>query len=622
MRVPGLRLFADEIIVDNFAGGGGASLGIELGLGRSPDVAINHDPEAIAMHKANHPATRHYCEDVWKVDPIKACGGRPVGLAWFSPDCKHFSKAKGGKPVDKKIRGLAWIVVRWAKAVRPRVICLENVEEFEDWGPLLENGKPCPNRKGLTFRIWKGKLEALGYKVEYRELVAADYGTPTTRKRLFLVARRDGLPIVWPTATHGAGRSLPWRTAAECIDWSLPTYSIFLTREEARPYKIVRPLAENTMRRIARGLKKFVIDNPKPFIVPYYGLKANETRAHSVDEPLKTQTGDPTFSLVDPFMVPVLHGDEPRAWPLDEPMRTITGATRGDRALVAPYVTRIGQTGGNGDYSRSPEQPISTITSKAEHLVVSPYLAGVGGRKGQSPETPVDRPYHTITAKGDTVLVSPTMITTGYGERPGQDPRAPGLHKPLGTVVGGGQKHALVSAFLAKHYGCHETPGSALSAAMDTVTAKDHHALVASSIVKLKGTCEHGQQMELPMPTVQSEGNHLFESRAFLLKYYGPDQDPRLEEPLHTVTSHDRHGLVLVSGEPYVIADIGMRMLAPRELYRAQGFPDSYLIDLVIDGRRLPKDAQVRMVGNSVCPPLAAAIARAQFEEQQINVAA
>lgn len=499
-RPPILRIGHEEIIVDNFAGGGGASLGIEWGLGRSPDIAINHDPEAIAMHQANHPETRHYCEDVWKVDPAEACRGRSVGFAWFSPDCKHFSKAKGGKPVDKKIRGLAWVVIRWAKAVRPRVIGLENVEEFEDWGPLLDTGRPCPERVGLTFRIWVGKLKALGYHVEWRELVAADYGTPTTRKRLFLIARRDGQPIVWPTSTHGTGRRLSWRTAAECIDFSLPTYSIFMSADEARPYGVKRPLAENTMRRVARGLQKFVIDNPRPFIVGVGG-RMGQSPERGLEKPMQTLTAKLDAALAVPFLTEHANASNPRSWRPDEPLRTQTCVKGGHFALVAP-----------------------------------------------------------------------TLIQTGYGERPGQAPRAPGLGKPLGTVVGGGQKHALVSAFLAKH---------------------------------------------------NAGGQHYAETRAFLTAYYGNEKEGSdLLDPARTVTSKDRIGLVMVNGAPYQIADIGMRMLAPRELFRAQGFPESYIIDPVVDGRKLPKDAQVRCVGNSVCPPVAAALARAQFEDQVTEVAA
>lgn len=491
-----------ELIVDNFAGGGGASTGIEQALGRPVDVAINHDPEAIAMHRINHSGTTHYCESVFKVDPIEITGNQPVGLAWFSPDCTHHSKAKGGAPRSPRVRGLAWVVVRWARRVKPRVIMLENVEEFQDWGPLLEDGKPCPQRRGKTFTLWLNQLRRFGYQVEHRELRACEYGAPTTRKRLFVIARRDGLPIVWPQPTHGPGL-LPYRTAAECIDWSLPCPSIF---ERARP------LAENTMRRIARGVMKYVVNSAEPFIV---GLAHGE------------------------------HSDRPgsRAHGLDEPVRTIHA--------------------GGGNYA----------------------------------------------------LVAPTMVQTGYGERDGQAPRVPGIHKPLGTVVAGGQKHALVAAFLAKHYGGNETPGSSLGRSMDTITTQDHHALVTSHIAKLRGT-NTGQPNDAPLQTISAGGTHFAEVRALLLKFYGTEQDPRLTEPMHTVTTKDRFGLVMVHGKPYAIVDIGMRMLQPRELYCAQGFPDDYIIEFEHDGRPLPKAAQVRMCGNSVCPPISAALVRANFAHE------
>jgi DNA (cytosine-5)-methyltransferase 1 len=457
-----------EVIVDNFAGGGGASTGIELALGRSPDIAVNHDPTAIAMHAANHPETRHLCGDVWDVDPAGVTNGETVDLAWFSPDCKHHSKAKGGKPRDAKIRALAWVVVRWARAVHPRVIILENVEEFQDWGPLLSNHLPDPKRLGSTFRMWLGKLKASGYNVQMRELRACDYGAPTTRKRLFVIARCDGHPIVWPEPTHGPGRSQPWRTAAECIDWSIPCPSIFGRR---------RPLADNTMRRIARGIQKFVIDNPRPFIVP-----------------VKTWGGG---------------GNEPRA--IDEPMRTITASKRGEFAVVAP-----------------------------------------------------------------------TLVQTGYGERPGQAPRCLDLHQPLGTVVGCGQKHGLVAAFLAKHNGGHEATGSSLDEPIHTVTAKDHHSLV----------------------------------HAFLARYNGGATGQKVDRAIGAITTARRFGLVTVHGEKWSIADIGMRMLQPRELFRAQGFDDAYIIERDANGKRFTKTAQIRCCGNSVCPPLAAALVRANVGAQ------
>lgn len=438
-----------ELIIDNFAGGGGTSCGIELALGRHVDIAINHDPEAVAMHTLNHPQTEHHCESVWDIDPLAVTQGRPVGLAWFSPDCKHFSKAKGGKPRDKRIRGLAWVAVRWAALVRPRVILLENVEEFQTWGPLLADGTPCPARRGDTFRGFVHQLQEQGYAVEWRELRACDYGAPTTRKRLFLIARCDGKPIVWPAPTHGApgstgvkSRALkPWRTAAECIDWTIPTPSIF-ERD--------RPLAEATMRRIARGVRRYVIEAKRPFVV--------ETPA----------------GKVAPVMTEIANASSPRCMPAGEPMRTICAETKGGH-------------------------------------------------------------------------------------------------------------FALVTAFLAKHFGGNYTgPGASLTDPMHTVTTQDHHALVC----------------------------------AFLTKYYGEGgQDQGVGDPLHTIPTVDRFGLVTVEQQQYRIADIGMRMLEPRELYRAQGFPESYQIAPVIDGKPLPKRAQVRMCGNSVSPPLAAALARANVPE-------
>lgn len=489
-----MRLHTEELIVDSFAGGGGASTGIEWALGRSPDIAINHDAEAIAMHAENHPATRHLLSDVWEVDPAEATGGQPVALAWFSPDCTHFSKAKGGKPVKKEIRGLAWVVIKWAKAVKPRVICLENVEEFRSWGPLLPDGKPCPVQRGLTFRRWTAELEACGYEVQVRELRACDYGAPTTRRRLFVIARCDGQPIVWPEPTHGPGRAHAHRTAAECIEWPIPCPSIFGR---------ARPLADKTLRRIARGVRKFVIEAAEPFIAPL--THAGDDRVHSIREPV----------------------------------RTVTAANRGELGLV-----------------------------------------------------------------------SPTLIQTSWGERPGQAPRVPGLHKPLGTVMGGGIKHALVAAFLAKHYGGNEATGSALDGPIHTITARDHHALVASHVTKFYGTST-GQPVDQPLHTVAAGGWKFGEVRALLMKYYGTGGGCDLGEPMHTVTSRDRFALVTVAGEQYVIGDIGMRMLVPRELYRAQGFPDTYRIDFSIGPKPLTKTAQVRMAGNSVCPPLAAAIVRA-----------
>ncbi|URF02834.1 DNA cytosine methyltransferase [Cupriavidus campinensis] len=574
-----------EIIIDNFAGGGGASCGIELALGRHVDIAINHDPEAVTMHSLNHPQTEHHCESVWDVDPLDLVQGRPVGLAWFSPDCKHFSKAKGGKPRDKKIRGLAWVAMRWAALVRPRVIILENVEEFQTWGPVLVDGTPCPKRKGDTFRSFVRQLQENGYAVEWRELRACDFGAPTIRKRLFLIARCDGQPIVWPEPTHGAPDSAavkakqrkPWRTAAECIDWSIPCPSIF---ERARP------LAEATQRRIARGLRRYVIDSANPFIV---GIDHRGAGASPV-------------------------------WPGTQPLTTVTAEAR--HAVVAPHLTKF-RTGSTGADLRT---PVPTIT------------AG-----------PKENPAGAAHALG---LVMPTLIQTGYGERPGQAPRAPGLDKPLGTVVAGGAKHALVSAFMAKHYGGnYEGPGVDLNSPASTVTTVDHHALVSaqlvecggragqswprdasepmqtitakgdtaiatSHLVKLRGECT-GSSTDEPVATITGGGTHIGEVRAFLVKYYSEGgQDQNCRDPMHTIPTKDRLGLVTVAGEQYQIADIGMRMLEPHELYAAQGFPSTYVIaPIMANGRPLPKHAQVRMCGNSVSPPMAAALVRANVPD-------
>jgi DNA (cytosine-5)-methyltransferase 1 len=543
-----VQLDAHELIVDSFAGGGGASCGIEWATGRSPDIAINHDPESIALHAANHPATRHYCENVWRVDPVDACAGRRVGLMWLSPDCKHFSKAKGAKPVEKKVRGLAWVAVRWAKAVKPRVIVLENVEEFAGWGPLLPNGFPCPARKGLTFRRFVGRLRALGYAVEWREFRACDYGAPTTRKRLFLVARCDGRVIRWPAPTHGKDRPLAWRTAAECIDWSIPCPSIFLAPADAKALGVRRPLADATLRRIARGVQRYVIDAAEPFLVSYYGPKRNgDDRVAPITGPLPTQTTENRFAIVDPFLVPMQHTNRPTS--IEEPLQTVT--TQGNKFnLVAP------------------------------------------------------------------------LLVPRYGERTGQEPRSMRADGPMPTVVPTQNGASLVAAFMAKHYGGHETPGSAISTPFDTVTATDHHALVASSLVKLKGTSRDGQQLSLPLHTVQAGGLHYAEVRAFLARYNGTSVGQGLSSPISTIDTRDRFGLVTVHGESYTIADIGMRMLAPRELYRAQGFPESYRIDVEFKGKPLSKTAQVRMCGNSVCPPLAAAIVRANLSVEVSEVAA
>ncbi|PWV90238.1 DNA (cytosine-5)-methyltransferase 1 [Paenibacillus cellulosilyticus] len=535
-----------ELVVDNFAGGGGASTGIEMAIGRSVDVAINHDPAAIAMHEANHPDTVHYCESVWDVDPRDVAAGQQVGLVWLSPDCTHHSKARGGKPRQKGIRGLAWVGVRWAATVKPRVIMLENVEEFMEWGPLDADGRPIKAKKGRTFRSFVNALRRHGYRVEWRVLKACDYGAPTTRKRLFMIARCDGKPIVWPEESHAeagslavkSGRKMPYRVAAEIIDWSIPCPSIFERK---------KPLAENTMRRIARGLKKFVLDNPDPFII-----KVN----HSSDDVFRGQT-------------------------LSEPLQTIT--SKNGWGIVTPYLTRIGQTGFGGDrMSYSLDEPITTITTKAEHM-----------------------------------LISPTLIQTGYGEREGQQPRALDLQKPIGTLVAGGQKHALVAALLAQYHSetaSHDARGQTLDSPIMTLDTSNRYALVTSNLIKFRGD-NIGSSVEEPIPTITAGGNHIGEVRAFLMAYYGASVGQPLSTPLGTVTTHDRFGLVMIHGTPYQIVDIGMRMLTPRELYNGQGFPMSYIINPTFNGKPFSQAEQVAKCGNSVSPVIPEALVRANLPE-------
>jgi DNA (cytosine-5)-methyltransferase 1 len=502
-----------EIVVDNFAGGGGASTGIEIAMGRSVDIAINHDPAAIAMHRANHPTTEHYTEDVWKVDPVEACAGRSVALAWFSPDCKHHSKAKGGKPVSKHIRGLAWVAVRWAKKVHPRVIMLENVEEFMDWGRLDKNNRPDPRYKGETFRRFVRQLEKQGYRVEYKLLRACDYGAPTIRRRFFLVARCDGRPIIWPEPTHAdpeglevaAGIKKPWVPVADVLDFSLPCPSIFATSEEIFAeygVRAVRPLSEKTLRRIAHGIMKFVVKNPRPFIVRY-------------------------------------------------------------------------------QYDTGPEDieaPLSEITPVNSHCLATPSLIQYHSEQG------------------------------GYVR--GQD-----IDRPLMTVDAS-NRYGLVYSFISKYYGGGNTnPASGADEPLPTVTAIDHNAVCAVAVTQFNNN-SIGQEVTKPINTLTAQTNHFAEVCAFLVKYYGNgDNAVSCELPAPTITAKDRMGLVTVQGQDYRIVDIGLRMLTPRELFDAQGFPPDYIIDMDADGHAYPKAEQVARCGNAVCPPIPTALVRANLPE-------
>ena len=540
-----------ELIVDNFAGGGGASTGIEEATGFSVDIAINHDPKAIAMHKANHPNTKHYCEDVWQVDPVQACNGHPVGLAWFSPDCKHFSKAKGGKPKDKNIRGLAWVACRWAGLVRPRVIMLENVEEFKTWGPLNRGHHPVKSKQGRTFDKFVRQLQDLGYEVQFRELVAADYGVPTMRKRFFMIARCDKKPIVWPEPTHAPADSeavkkgllKPYVGAYTQIDFSRPCPSIFDTSEQIKEkygIKAVRPLAPKTMERIARGLKKFVLDNPEPFIV-----QCN-------------------------------HGGDRRPLDTKEPLPTITG--KHGYGIVEPYMIQIGQTGFTKDRSKNIQEPLSTIVSKNEHCLICPTLIQ----------------YHSETAQGKV--------------------RGQTIKDPIMTVDGS-NRYGLVTSFLHKYYdGGYKGAGESMENPLPTITAWDHNSVVTANLIQMNNHCD-GKDIRQPLPTITAGDGHFGEVRAFLIKYYGQGTGQDIQEPLDTVTSRDRFGLVTIEGEDYQIVDIGLRMLEPRELYGCQGFPDDYIIDHDYTGKTYPRTEQVKRCGNSVSPMIPNALVRVNLGE-------
>lgn len=618
-----------ELVVDNFAGGGGASTGIEM-AGLKVDIAINHDPEAIRMHQTNHPDTRHYCENVWDVDPVEVCEGHPVGLAWFSPDCKHFSKAKGGKPVEKKIRGLAWVVLRWAALVRPRIIILENVEEFQTWGPCIpirdkETGRvlvrkpialpdeenirvaeqgevvpaklqifaPDPTRKGRTYKKWRKQLENLGYYTETRELNAADYGTPTKRKRFFLIARCDGKPIVWPEPTHGpadseavkAGILKPYVGAYTQLDFSLPCPSIFDTSEEIKEkygIRAVRPLAPKTMNRIARGMDKFVLNNPNPFII-----QCN-------------------------------HGGERRPNDIREPMPTITG--KHGYGIVEPYMVQIGQTGFTADRSKDIREPLTTIMSKNEHCLVEPKLAPyMGTNTTNHPGGNCKDPIHTITTGNQQCLISPTLIQyhseTAKGEVRGQS-----IEEPIMTVDSS-NRYGLVTSFLHKYYdGGYKGAGESMKNPLPTVASWDHNSVCAATLVQMNNHCD-GRDVREPIPTITAGDGHFGEVRAFLIKYYGQGTGQNIKAPLDTVTAQDRFGLVTIKGEEYLIVDIGLRMLEPRELYNCQGFPKDYIIDHDYTGRKYPRVEQVARCGNSVPPPLAKALVCANYHYENISLA-
>lgn len=616
--------FLDEIIVDSFAGGGGASTGIELATGRVVNVAINHDPDAILMHRTNHPHTEHYQASVWDVDPVEVCRGRKVGLLWASPDCKHFSKAKGGKPVDKNIRGLAWIVLRWAGTVRPRVIMLENVEEFQTWGPVRK-GKPVKKLTGQTFHKWLSQLKNLGYAVEWRELVAADYGAPTTRKRFFLIARCDGLPITWPEPTHApadsqevkAGRKKPWRSAAEIIDWTLPCPSIFDTREEVREkygLNAQRPLRPNTMRRVTRGVDKFVIKSGDPFLVIVN--HAGEFRGQSLGDPLQTITAKHGYGVANPVMAPLtMHNNENAVGTaITDPVNTITGSgAGGHQMLITPALAAIGQTGG-GDRGRSVTEPTHTQVSKAEECVVCPAMIQYHTEQSEHVRgQAVTDPIMTIDASNRYGIAAATLTKYYGNDQHGQD-----IQDPLHTITAK-DREGVTMASLSKYYG--GIIGAEVSDPLPTVTAIDHNALQTAHMVKLKGTNLGGPITEPVQTITAGGGHHGVITTEVAAATPGADLRnwPKIRAALNEYCGYKLADneviLFLIGGAWYFMADIGLRMLTPRELYRANGFPDDYKIERDYLGNIYGKTKQVARCGNAVPPPFATALVRANLPE-------
>lgn len=611
--------FLDEIIIDNFAGGGGASTGIELAIGRPVTVAINHDPAAILMHKTNHPYTIHLQDSVWNIDPEEICAGRPVGLAWFSPDCKHFSKAKGAALVDKNIRGLAWIVLKWAGTVKPRVIILENVEEFKTWGPVRK-GKPVKAKAGQTFEKWLSQLKALGYEVEYKELVAADFGAPTTRKRFVLIARCDGRPIVCPERTHApigseevrSGKCKPWVSAAEIIDWSLPCPSIFESKEEIKEkygLKAMRPLKDNTLRRIARGMDKFVIKNNKPFIVQVNHGGAD--RVSDIEKPLDTVTAKHGYGIGNPVLMPYhMHN----------------------------------HSGASGTDAR---EPVNTITSTGAQMVITPHLSKYfGGVVGEA----VEKPLPTVTAIDHNAVVAPTLIQY-HTEQSDKEVRAGGFDNPI-TTVDGSNRYGIAAAHLTQyfkgdHYHSPDEPlhtvtteiregvtlahlteyygnaqdGIDVNDPMRTITSKDREGVTLTHLTEFKGQ-DIGQDVNNPLRTITASVGEFGTVYTRLEKISGFCNLhfwPQVREMLNTYCGYniaeDEILILTINGVDYFISDIGLRMLTPAELYAAQGFPADYIIDRDYTGKPYPKSQQVARCGNAVCPPMARALVAANLPE-------
>lgn len=726
------------LIMDSFAGGGGASTGIEMALGRSPDIAINHNPVALALHEANHPETLHLSENVYKVDPLDYVAGKHIGLAWFSPDCKHFSKAKGGKPVERNIRDLAWIIPGWVERIQQSggavdVVILENVEEFRDWGPLVDTERglmPDPAARGQTFQKWCKALRRLGGKIEWRELRACDYGAPTIRKRLFVIVRFDGQPITWPEPTHGkpddadvlAGRKQPWRTAAEIIDWSLVCPSIFDTSSEIfdkHGLRAVRPLASATMSRVARGIDRYVLKAKRPFLVnlthgvrledaeepfntitgahrgekavvapsvirfntgatghdarePLATVTANSFKkrpggaaplgvvapsivrtdmhsaaarngVHGAEEPTRTQTTNGSFAVVAPVLTYAQQGGGNRN--IEDPSHTITASAKDQNAVIAPTLIQVGYGEREGQQPRALdiEAPLGTVVAGGvKHALAVPTLIGCGGRAGQSRPRGGDEPTATGTAKADVCLATAFLSQNNYDET-GHDAR-----EPVPTIVQKGSTQSVVSAFVSRQFGTGT--GHGMDEPTHTATAEVNKSmLVAPHLMTMRNAQKPFSSPDEPTHTVTAGGAGLTMVAPFMQKYYGTGDGARVDDPCHSVTTKDRFGFVEgevgwppfteaqaararqvatfmreqgfwddqefvtveIGGENFTIVDIGMRMLTPRELFRAQGFPSDYVIEVDYKGKPIAKSDQIACCGNSVAPPIAAALVAA-----------
>ncbi len=585
----------DDCFIDSFAGGGGASTGIEMATGHPVDIAINHNEAAILMHRKNHPFTEHYREDIWKVDPIKATRGRHVRHAWFSPDCKHFSHAKGKALIDRKIRGLAWVVLRWAHDVRPDVIMLENVPEFVTWGPVRK-GKPVKKKAGESYYKWIRQLHELGYVIETRKLCAADYGAPTIRTRFYMIARCDGRPIVWPERTHAprdseevkSGKCKPWRSAAEVIDFSRPTPSIFATKKEIKDRYGVnarRPLKENTLRRIARGLDKFVIKSAEPFIVPvgYGENKGQLPRVHDIKEPLSTVVGSTKQYVCDQLMTPYHMHNHSNASGTDarDPINTVTGT--GAQMLISPITTPYIMSNNSGNAPHDAKDPLPTQTTGDRNYIVAPSLIQYHSEQNEREVRGqrVDQPIQTVDAS-NRYGMSVAYMTEYYGNaRNGIDPR-----DPMQTVTAN-DREGVALAHLAHFKG--KDKGQHLLDPLMTITAQDgQFADVRTTVVKWDGQTELGYWSNV---------------RAMLNKYC--EYDLKDDEIL----------LLNIRGVWYFISDIGLRMLIPRELYDAMGFPHDYVIETDVNGDPISRADQVARCGNAVCPPVAEALVRANLPE-------